>query len=299
MLFGTNINLNGNEIQNVVIHLGVAFPVSPSAGQLFYRTDQNVIYWYDGTSWRDVRYINDAGTTTTDLLSAQKIQNQIDAAVSGSVEYQGGYDASAVGPNGAATKGDMYTVTVGGTGGGFWSTTLEVGDVIISEIDSPTVEADWTVVEKNLTGALQAANNLSDVTSAATSFDNIKQSASTTFEGVVEIADQTEVNAGTDALKPVTPATLAGYVSNEQITKKYSVDLNGAGEASVTRTVGSGVTTYTVTHSLGTLDIQVMVKDIASGDMILTDYTENDANNVDIIFNGTHTDNTVRAVIIG
>jgi hypothetical protein len=43
-----------------------------------------------------------------------------------------------------------------------------------------------------------------------------------------------------------------------------------------------------------------MVKDISTGDMILTDYTENTVNSVDIIFNGSaHPDNTVRTVIIG
>lgn len=35
--------------------------------------------------------------------------------------------------------------------------------------------------------------------------------ASTTVEGVVEIADQTETDAGTDVSKPITPSTLANY----------------------------------------------------------------------------------------
>jgi hypothetical protein len=44
----------------------------------------------------------------------------------------------------------MYTVTVAGT---FFATALEVGDVLIAEIDSAAVEADWTVVQKNMNAA--------------------------------------------------------------------------------------------------------------------------------------------------
>ncbi len=39
------------------------------------------------------RTINDSGSATTDLWSADKIQTQIDSAVSGLYEHQGGYDA--------------------------------------------------------------------------------------------------------------------------------------------------------------------------------------------------------------
>ena len=46
-------------------------------------------------------------------------------------------------------------------------------------------------------GDMLAANNLSDVVSAATSFGNIKQAASTTATGVVEKATQAEMEAAT------------------------------------------------------------------------------------------------------
>lgn len=56
------------------------------------------------------------------------------------------------------------------------------------------------------TGAfLQVANNLSDVASALTSFNNIKQSATEVFSGVAEIATQAETDAGLDDTRFVTP----------------------------------------------------------------------------------------------
>lgn len=58
------------------------------------------------------------------------------------------------------------------------------------------------------TGDLQAANNLSDVASAAMSFGNIKQAASTTATGVVELATDAETQTGTDTARAITPANL-------------------------------------------------------------------------------------------
>ena len=74
----------------------------------------------------------------------------VDNKVASSIDYKGGYDASIVGPNSSATTGNMYTVTVAGNGGGYFTTSLEIGDVIISEVDNPSSETDWTVVSKDL-----------------------------------------------------------------------------------------------------------------------------------------------------
>jgi hypothetical protein len=53
--------------------------------------------------------------------------------------------------------------------------------------------------------ALVAGNNLSDVNNAATAFGNIKQAASDSATGVMEIADQPEMEAASDTQKAVTP----------------------------------------------------------------------------------------------
>ena len=57
-------------------------------------------------------------------------------------------------------------------------------------------------------GDLEAANNLSDVASAATSYGNIKQAASTTATGAIEIATDAETNTGTATDRAITPANL-------------------------------------------------------------------------------------------
>lgn len=52
--------------------------------------------------------------------------------------------------------------------------------------------------------------NLSDVANAATAFSNIKQAATDSATGVVELAIASEINTGTDATRAVTPDALAG-----------------------------------------------------------------------------------------
>jgi len=56
-------------------------------------------------------------------------------------------------------------------------------------------------------GDMKAANNLSDVSDPATAFDNIKQAASLTETGVVELATPTEEQTGTDATRASNPAS--------------------------------------------------------------------------------------------
>ena len=58
------------------------------------------------------------------------------------------------------------------------------------------------------TGDLIAANNLSDLASAATAFANIKQAATTSAMGVVELASDAETQTGTDTVRAITPSNL-------------------------------------------------------------------------------------------
>jgi len=88
----------------------------------------------------------------TKVPTQQSVKAYVDGRVASSVNYQGGYNASTNTPDldtspSGISIGDMYTVTVAGT---FFSTALEVGDVLIAEIDDAAVEADWTVVNKDL-----------------------------------------------------------------------------------------------------------------------------------------------------
>ena len=54
--FKSNINLGGNQIQNVLLHPTGTVPSSPAEGQVYFDTNANnkKLYVYDGTIWIDV-----------------------------------------------------------------------------------------------------------------------------------------------------------------------------------------------------------------------------------------------------
>jgi polyhydroxyalkanoate synthesis regulator phasin len=100
-------------------------------------------------------------------------QSAISSALASEMSYMGGVDVSGVFPVTSAAKGDMYTVTVGGfapsaAGVNFFSIVLEPGDVIIAEsvLGASMTEADWTVIQKNLTDVATNTNLLAEVARA-------------------------------------------------------------------------------------------------------------------------------------
>ena len=129
----------------------------------------------------------------------------------GLLDYKGGYNANTDTPNIEASatgvkKGDVYAVTHAGS---FHSIDLEVGDVILAEVDQAGSQSDWTVVNKDLNaGSIKTSYESNSNTNAFTDAEKTKL-------GTVETnaaADQTgaeikslyegesNTNAFTDAL---------------------------------------------------------------------------------------------------
>lgn len=122
----------------------------------------------------------------------QSVKAYVDSQVVGALTHKGGYNASTNTPaldTGTPTLvlGDMYTVTVAGT---FFTVELEIGDVLISDVDSTDAAAlaDWTIVQTNL------------------------EAATETNAGFVELATQAEMDTGTDDARAVTPLKYANSI---------------------------------------------------------------------------------------
>lgn len=120
---------------------------------------------------------NMASDSATKLATQQSIKAYVDGKVSGGVMYQGGYNAATntpdldVSPSGVL-KGDMYTVTAAGT---FFTVSVEAGDVLIAEVDAASAEADWTIVQANLTPAsIKSAYESNSDTNAFTDAEQTK-----------------------------------------------------------------------------------------------------------------------------
>jgi len=103
--------------------------------------------------------------TKTPSVSQGKLEAYVAAQIAGGVTYEGGYNADTNTPDldtspSGIMKGEMYTVTVAGT---FFTAVLEVEDVLISEKDDPTLETDWTIINKNIPISEVLHNALSDL----------------------------------------------------------------------------------------------------------------------------------------
>jgi len=197
--------------------------------------------------------------------------------VASALTWKGGYNASTNTPNldssptaGTIELGDFYYVTVAGD---FYGEAVQIGDALISNQLDPTALAHWTRVQFN-----------------------VDQSTETVL-GIIKIATQVLADAGVDDLTAITPLKMVTFLGNSGYIKKYAVDLNGGAEVTVTRTFAGGQTTFTVLHSLGSVDSIVTVKEIATGDVWTTTVQDVDANTVDVKFIGNKADGLFRFTI--
>lgn len=228
-----------------------------------------------------------SGASDSQVPSALATKTYVDTAVTGLLDFKGSTDASANPNYPAASKGDAYVVSVAGKIGGASGKSVDVGDMYIATADNAggteaSVGTSWSVLEHNLVGALLASNNLSDVGNAATAFGNIKQDATTSATGVVELATQAEAQAKTDTTRALTAASVADFA------RKY------------TGTIGNGsATSIAVTHGLGSQYVTAQVFDASSGAQVECDVTLTSSTQTTFDFATAPTSNQYRVVITG
>jgi hypothetical protein len=206
-----------------------------------------------------------ASASSTTLATSSAIKTYIDAQVGGLGNLEGAWNASSgtfpVGssPVAGTKAGDYWYVSVAGTTGGV---AFNVGDVIIAKVNSAstTLASDWIQLEVN------------------------RDQATETVLGLAEIATQTETNTGTDDQRIVTPLKLKTLLDNR--TGGYAANI-GNGSA----------TSYVVTHSLGTVDVIVMLKDNSTLEEVIADVVITDANNVTVSFASAPALNAYRVII--
>ena len=113
---------------------------------------------YSQTSTANISFVNDStslggGFSSNTVVPTQlAVKTYVDNAVTGQLVYQGGYDAATNTPDlttspNSILRGWTYTVTAAGT---FFGEAVEVGDLLIAEIDNPTALTDWTTVQNNI-----------------------------------------------------------------------------------------------------------------------------------------------------
>lgn len=188
----------------------------------------------------------------------------VDGLMTGLLENKGSIDCSTNPNYPAASNGDAYVVSVAGKIGGASGIDVNVGDLIVASADNAggdqaTVGANWYILETN------------------------RDQATETTLGLVELATQTEVNTGTDTDRAVTPATLAGWKTNQNLPTAFTDTFTGTGASQ----------NATITHNLGTEEVHVTVADDVTKATVIADVVRSSTNVVVVsgIFENTRTYN--------
>lgn len=243
-------------------------------------------------------------TAATDLDEIRTRVAELDAAVI----LKGGWDASAGTFPGADTAqaGWSYIVTTAGTVDGV---SFNVNDRLLAITDnaSTTVYANnWLKLDytdqvlsvNGQTGAVVLdADDIDDTSTTSkfvteadlTTLSNTsgintgdEVSATTTVEGIVELATTAETQAKADTTRAVTPSGLADF------TRKY------------TGTIGNGsATSIAVTHNLGSQWVTAQAFDASTNELVECDIVLTNSTQVTFGFTLAPASNAIRVVITG
>jgi len=217
-------------------------------------------------------------------------KSYVDSVVSGGLIFQGGYDATNAAPSTGVLQGWTYAITVGGSGtGGYWNPALEEGDLIIAESDTPTTQADWTILQNNVVLATNA-------TAGIAMFKTANGFGGSMTAGQPVLAPQTPYSGGTLASQvPVITTSAFGTVTlitntNILIDSTAVSDFSSAAQTqinlnsdSATITGDGSATTFAVTHSLG-LNVAVQVYLAVGRATVYPRIERSSPTNVNVIF---------------
>lgn len=190
------------------------------------------------------------------------------------------------------------TITLGGDAAGSVSIDGSANVTLtVSGVEASSVKANSVALGTDTTGnyvkSIVAGEGI-DVTAAGEGADITvsAESASVTNKGVVELATSAETVTGTDATRAVTPAGANDLVLNRIDAFRFA-DVIPAGNARFSFLHGFG----SYFGATGVLPIIVSFFDQASGQQVMIDVVQVDADNVDVFLAAPHASDIVVSIV--
>jgi hypothetical protein len=316
-----SIDLNKNELLNARIQNLGAAPSNPVSGQIYYNSQDNVMYFWNGTEW-----ISTSG-------SLEVIQDAIGAYLEGGVGLTKSYDESTgvttidlddtsvdSGSYGSTTKVPTFDVDAQGR-----LTSAGEVDLIIPLDDQTTGDYVATIVgtEGQIDVSPNSGHNAAVTISLPDDVEivgNLQVGGNLNVIGTVNSVNTTQINIEDNKVKlnsnfTGSPTTDAGITVErgteadveilwDEASDKWTLTNDGSNYHDIVRkyaqTLGASATSYTITHNLGTSDVTVQIFEAATPyAQVEADVLRPNSNSVTINFASAPSAGEYRVVVVG